>query len=323
LRHQVLVLQRQVARPKFTNTDRTILAVLSTAVDRARLGQVFLIVKPATVIGWHRRLVARHWTQPDAPKPGRPPVHREIRRLALGMARENPTWGYRRIHGELCRLGYKVAASTIWKTLRSAGVDPTPLRSGPTWVDFIRAQAKAIVATDFCCVDTATLRRLHVLFFIEVGSRRVHLGGITTNPTGPWTTQGALNFLMGLDRHVQYVIHDGAGQYSPSFDTVFAAEGMTVITTPPRAPMSNAFAERWIRTLRDELLDRTLIWNERQLRALLHEYLAHYNQHRPHRGRRQQAPNDEDVDVPAIELGRAIQRRTACAGLINEYHPAA
>ena len=200
LRHQILVLQRQVERPRFTDTDRTILAVLSTAFARSRLGQVMLIVQPATVIGWHRRLVARHWTYPHTTPRGRPPTLAQIRRLAIRLAQENPTWGYRRVHGELARLGYRVAASTVWTILRTAGIDPTPERTGPTWAQFIRTQAKGIIATDFACVDSATLRRFHVLFFIEVGTRRVHLGGITTNPTGGWTTQAAQNLLMRLDR---------------------------------------------------------------------------------------------------------------------------
>ncbi len=322
LRHQVLVLQRQVDRPRFTETDRTILAVLSTAIDRSRLRDVFLVVQPATVIGWHRRLVARRWTQPDAQRRGRPPVHAEIRRLALAIARENPTWGYRRIHGELRRLGYQVAPSSVWKILRDAGMDPTPNRTGPTWAQFIRTQARAVIATDFCCVDTASLQRLHVLFFIEVGSRRVHLSGITTNPTGAWTTQAARNFLMSIDRAFRFVIHDGAGQYSPAFDAVFDAAGIEPITTPPRAPMANAYAERWVVPLRHELLDRTIIWNERQLRRLLTDYLDHYNGHRPHRSLDQHAPDDEDT---AIELatGRTVERRSTCAGLINEYRTAA
>jgi putative transposase len=321
LRHQLLVLQRQVARPRFTPTDRTILAVLSTVRDRARLGEVFLIVKPATVIGWHRRLVARHWTQPPTPNPGRPPVATEIRRLAIQMAKENPTWGYRRIHGELHRLGHKIAASSVWKILRNAGIDPTPNRCGPSWAEFIRSQANAVIATDFLCVDTVALRRLHVLFFLEVGSRRVHLGGITANPTGAWTTQAARNLLMGLESQLRFVVHDGAGQYSASFDTVFTGAGITSITTPPRAPMANAFAERWVRTLRHELLDRTLVWNERQLRSLLNEYIDHYNAHRPHRGLHQRAPDDDRAATIAPDP--TIQRHTTCAGLISEYRPAA
>jgi transposase InsO family protein len=179
-----------------------------------------------------------------------------------------------------------------------------------------------VIATDFCCVDTVTLRRLHVLFFIEVRSRRVHLGGITTNPTGAWTTRAARNLLMRVDSEFRFVIHDGGSQYTRSFDAVFAAAGITAITTPPRAPMANAYAERWVRTLRHELLDRTLIWNQRQLRSLLRDYLEHYNTHRPHRSLNQRAPNDEDV-VAQIGTGRTIERHAACAGLINEYRAAA
>jgi transposase InsO family protein len=322
LRHQVLVLQRQVARPQFTETDRTILAVLSAVFDRARLTRVLLIVQPATVIGWHRRLVTRHWTQPATAKRGRPPVAAEIRRLAVRIATDNPTWGYRRVHGELHRLGYRVAASTVWKLLRDAGIDPAPNRTGPTWAQFIRSQARAIIATDFCCVDTVTLRRLHVLFFIEIGSRRVHLGGITTNPTRAWTTQAARNFLMAVEEPFRFVVHDGAGQYSPAFDAVFTGADMTAITTPPRAPKANAYAERWVRTLRQELLDRTLIFNQRQLRTLLSEFIEHYNAHRPHRSLDQHAPNDEPAFVP-IRTGRTIERHSTCAGLINEYRTAA
>ncbi len=247
LRHQVLVLQRQINRPRFTDTDRTILAILSTAFARSRLAQIMLIVQPKTVIGWHRRLVARHWTYPPTTRRGRPPTLAAIRRLAIRLAEENPTWGYRRIHGELARLGHRIAPSTVWTILRTAGIDPIPGRTGPTWAQFIRSQAKGIIATDFACVDSATLRRFHVLFFIEIGTRRVHLGGITTNPTGPWTTQAARNFLMHLDRQFRFVIHDGAGQYARSFDAVFKAEGISAITTPPRAPMANSYAERlWV-----------------------------------------------------------------------------
>jgi putative transposase len=321
LRHQVLVLQRQINRPRFSDTDRTILAVLSTVFARSRLNDVFLIVQPKTVIGWHRRLVARHWTYPPTSGRGRPPTLAEIRRLAIRLAAENPTWGYRRVQGELARLGYKVAASTVWTILRAAGIDPTPERTGPTWAQFIRTQAKSIIATDFACVDTATLRRLHVLFFIEIGTRRVYLGGITTNPTGAWTTQAARNLLMNLDRRFRFVVHDGAGQYARSFDAVFEAQSMTAITTPPRVPKANAYAERWVRTLRHELLDRTIVWNERQLRALLGEYLDHYNQHRPHRSLGQAAPDGGNVIT--IDASQPIVRHTRCGGLINEYRHAA
>ncbi len=189
------MLQRQISRAQFTDTDRTILAVLGSVVDRRRLADVMLIVQPTTVLGWHRRLVARRWTQPPARRTGRPPIGAELRKLVRRLATENPTWGYRRVHGELCRLGHRIAASSVWNILRQAGINPTPHRTGPTWVEFIRSQAAAVIATDFACVDTVTLRRLHVLFVIEIGTRRVHLAGITTSPTGPWTTQTARNLL--------------------------------------------------------------------------------------------------------------------------------
>jgi Integrase core domain. len=327
LRHQILVLQRQADRPRFTDTDRTILAVLSTAFARSRLPQIMLIVQPKTVIGWRRRLVARHWTYPPTTRRGRPATCAEIRRLAIRLAEENPTWGYRRVHGELCRIGHQIAASTVWTILRTAGIDPTPGRTGPTWAQFIRTQAKGIIATDFACVDSATLRRFHLLFFIEIGTRRVHLGGITTNPTGPWTTQAARNFLMNIDRQFRFVVHDGAGQYASAFDAVFEAEGISPITTPPRAPRADAYAERWVRTLRHELLDRTIIWNEHQLRALLVDYIDHYNQHRPHRSLDQAAPGTANVanvaNVATIGTSKPIVRQTRCGGLINEYRQAA
>jgi putative transposase len=324
LRHQILVLQRQIERPRFNETDRTILALLSRALDHTRRNATFLIVQPETVLRWHRRLVARHWTQPPRPKAGRPPIDPELRRLIIRLAGENPTWGYRRIHGELMRLGHKLAASTIWKILRSAGIDPTRDRTGPSWSEFIKSQSEAIIATDFACVDTALLRRFHVLFVIEINTRRVHLAGITTNPTGPWTTQAARNLTMRLSDHhpFKFLIRDGAGQFTRTFDTVLAGAGIRAIRTPPRSPQANAYAERWIRTLRHELLDRTIIWNQRQLEQLLREYIEHYNSHRPHQGLHQRAPNDAD-NVTPIGKHQPIQRHTTCAGLINQYRTAA
>ena len=261
LRPQLLVLQRQIYRAQFTETDRTILALLSGVFDRRRLGKVFLIVRPDTVIAWHRRLVARHWTQTPTAKRGRPPIEPELRRLIIRLAADNPNWGHRRIHGELARLGHTIAASTVWKILRAAGIDPARDRTGPTWIEFIRSQAAGIIATDFACIDTATLRRYHVLFVIEIHSRRVYLGAITTNPTGPWTTQAARNFLMALrnDHGFKFLIRDGAEQFTRSFDDVLAGSGITAKRIPPRAPQANAYTERWVRTLRHELLDRTII----------------------------------------------------------------
>jgi len=192
-------------------------------------------------------------------------------------------------------------------------------------MEFIYSQAADIIATDFACVDTALLRRFHVLFIIEIDTRRVHLAGITSHPTGPWTTQAARNLLMRLgDDHLfRFLIRDGAGEFTRAFDAVFVGSGITAIRTPPRAPQANAFAERWVRTLRHELLDRTIIWNEHQLQALLVDYIDHYNQHRPHRGLHQRAPDDTDDAVSPIRPGQPIHRHTTCSGLIDEYRHAA
>ena len=229
LRHQILVLQRQIDRPRFNETDRTIIALLSNTMDRTRRTASFLIVRPETVLRWHRRLVAQHWTQPSTPKTGRPPIDPELRRLVIRLANENPDWGYRRIHGELAGLDHKLAASTVWKVLRAAGINPTRDRTGPSWSEFIRSQSKAILATDFACVDSALLRRFHVLFVIEVATRRVHLAGVTANPAGSWTTQAARNLTSRLGDHhrFRFLIRDGAGQFTRSFDAVVAGSGVT------------------------------------------------------------------------------------------------
>ena len=324
LRHQILVLQRQINRPRFTNTDRTILALLGSAMTRARRRNAFLIVKPETVLRWHLQRTRRHWTQPPNKPRGRPPIDPAIRRLIIRLARENPNWGYRRIHGELLRLGHTIDASTVWKILKIAGINPTRDRAGPTWSQPIRSQAKGILATDFACVDTVLLKRFHVLFVIEHSTRRVHLAGITANPTGPWTTQAARNFCMRLaDSHrFRFLIRDGAGQFTRPNDNVLAGSGITAIRIPPRSPQANAYTERWVRTLRHDLLDQTIIRNERQLRQRLEEYIEHYNSHRPHRGINQRAPNDNDDVVPA-RPGQPIQRTTTCNGLINQYRTAA
>jgi transposase InsO family protein len=209
----------------------------------------------------------------------------------------------------------------VWTTLKQAGIDPAPNRASETWTTFLRTQAAGIVACDFFCVDTVMLRRYYVLFFIELDTRRVHLGGITTNPTGDWTTQAARNLMMGYERTIRFLIRDGAGQFVAAFDEVFRADGATIIRTPPYTPVANAYAERWIATARRELLDRTLIWNRHQLEQLLAGYVEHYNTHRPHRSLDQRAPNSRMV--VEHRAGQPIRRHPTCHGLINEYHQAA
>jgi transposase InsO family protein len=317
LRHQLAVLQRQHPHPRFTPEDRAILTAMSRVVRRDRWA-IFL-VKPNTLLRWHRRLVAKHWTYPH--RPGRPSTITETRQTVLRFARENPTWGYRRIHGELAQLGIHIAASTVWSILKNAGIDPAPGRNTESWTTFLRAQAAGIVACDFFTVDTVLLRRYYVLFFIELDRRRVRLAGITTNPTGAWTAQAARNFCMRTDRSIRFVIRDGAGQFLAGFDDVFRGEGATIIRTPPYTPVANAYAERWVGSVRRELCDRTLIWNHRQLQQLLDEYVEHYNTHRPHRSLHQRAPNT--AEVVAHRPGRPIRRHPTCNGLINQYRQAA
>ncbi|MFE9694241.1 integrase core domain-containing protein [Micromonospora sp. NPDC005806] len=242
----------------------------------------------------------------------------------LRLARENPTWGHRRVQGELLRLGYRVAASTVWTILTGAGVDPAPRRGRLTWTQFLTAQAKGVLACDFLHVGTTGLTRIYVLFLMEVATRRVHVLGVSTHPTGEWVTQQARNLLMDLgDRVAQFrfLIRDRDSKYIAPFDEVFIAEGIEILRTPPRAPRANAHAERWVRTVRRECLDRLLIYDRRHLLATLDGYVAHYNEHRPHQARGQQPPNATDIPPrPVVDLTAArVRRRKILNGLINEY----
>ena len=227
LRHQLAVLQRQVKNPRLSWADRVVLAALARLLPGSQLRQLRLIISPRTLLRWHADLARRHWTHPRR-APGRPRTAQSVRALVLKMARDNPGWGYRRIHGELVGLGRKLAPSTVWQILKDAGIDPAPRRTGQTWRAFLDAQAKTILATDFFHVDTVFLRRLYVLFFIEHGSRRVHLAGITAHPTGEWVAQQARNLLMDLGDHadgVKFLIRDRDARFTAVFDAVFALWG--------------------------------------------------------------------------------------------------
>jgi putative transposase len=284
LRHENQVLRRHLSgRLGWDHADRLWLAALSRLVSRRRWPQVFPVT-PATILRWHRDLVARKWTYTDRRQPGRPSTGTSVKRLIVRMARENPAWGHRRIQGELALLGYPIAASTVWEILHAAGIDPAPRRAGPTWREFLAAQAQAIIACDFLVVETVLLRRLHVLVFIEHGTRRLHLAGVSARPAGAWTVQQARNLAMDLgDRlgALQFLIHDRDPIFTVAFGEAFKAEGLRVITTLPRTPRMNAICERVIETLRRELLDRTLILSEHHLDLVLREYVKHYFSDRP------------------------------------------
>jgi transposase InsO family protein len=286
-------------------------------------------VTPATILRWHRDLVARKWTFTDRRRPGRPSTDASIKTLIVRMARENPTWGHRRIQGELARLGYAIAASTVWQVLHTAGINPAPRRAGPTWRQFLTAQAHAILACDFLVVETVLLKRLYVLVFIEHGTRRLHLAGVTAHPTGAWAVKQARNLAMDLGDRLctpRFLIHDRDPLFTAAFGEVFKAEGLRIIKTLPQTPRINAICERVIGTLRRELLDRILILGERHLASVLGEYLAHYNASRPHQSRCQRPPDLETLptrDAADLTDMRTILRRPVAAGVISGYHHAA
>ena len=232
LRHENAVLRRQIGRVRYQPGDRLWLAALSRLIPKRRWGEVFAVT-PATLLTWHRRLVTRRWDCTSRRRPGRPSTAAAIRKLVIRIARDNPTWGHRRVQGELVKLGHPIAAATVWQILHDAGIGPAPRRTGPTWKQFLNAQARGILAADFVHVDTVLLRRIYALIIIEHGTRRVHLAGITANPDGAWTTQAARNFLMDLGQlttSIKFLIRDRAGQFTHSFDAVFQSEGIRILS---------------------------------------------------------------------------------------------
>ena len=326
LRHENAVLRRQISRVRYQPADRLWLAALSRLIPRHRWGEVFAVT-PATLLAWHRRLVTRKWDYTSRRRPGRPSTAAAIRKLVIRIATDNPTWGHRRVQGELVKLGHPIAAATVWQILHDAGIDPAPRRTGPTWKQFLNAQAHGILAVDFVHVDTVVLRRIYALIVIEHDTRRVRLAGITANPDGAWTTQAARNLLMDLGQRaasVKFLIRDRAGQFTDAFDAVFTAEGIRILASPPQAPKANAICERVIGTLRRELLDRLLIVNEHHLRRVLTEYLLHYNTGRPHRALGQLGPAQAHSRPPQINLAEyRIRRKQVLGGLTHEYQVAA
>jgi putative transposase len=319
LRHQLAILRRQVARPRLTWSDRALIALLAKVVPRQRWSA--FLVTPKTILDWHRRLVRRHWTYAHR-RPGRPVLPAETVELVCRLARENPRWGYLRIVGELRRLGVTVSKTSVATVLARHGLPPAPRREGSTWSEFLQSQAKGILATDFFHVDGVLLRRYYVLFVIEIDSRVVHLLGVTTNPAMAWVTQVARNFAADLEearRRFRFLIRDRDTKFTASFDAVLSSIGIAAIRTPVRSPKANAFAERWVRTVREECLDHLLVYSRRHLESVLAEYIGHYNQARPHRGL-QLAPPSPCHDT--LVTGE-VRRHDILGGIIHEYQRAA
>src|SRR6266566_1193801 len=315
LRHQLSVLTRQHERPKLRPADRAFIAALARLLPhRRRHG---FVVAPATLLRWHRELVRRRWTYPQG-RAGRPPTDRVLRELVLRLARENPRWGYQRIAGELIKLGFRLSPSTVRRLLASAGLGPAPRHGAVSWPAFLRRQAASMLACDFFTVETVAQRRLYVLFFIELESRRVHLAGCTTNPTGAWVVQQARNLgFTGMFERMRFLIHDRDSKFTTSFDEVFRSEGVRVVHTPIRAPQANAYAERFVRTVRTECLDHLLIIGRSHLERVLRIYLQHYTRERPHRGLALQPPEAPQLRSPP---SGEVERRDRLGGLIHEYY---
>jgi putative transposase len=271
LRHQITILERQLHGEKirFTRADRAFLAALLHQLPRDVLRRIRLLVRPETVLRWHRDLISRRHAAISCPKRvGRPPTVRSIRILVLRPARENSSWGYRRIHGELLVLGINVGASTVWEILKHAGIDPAPERTSQTWAMFLRSQAQAIIAADFFETSTLTGAKLYVLAVIEHATRRVRILGATAHPTAAWVTQAARNLAMDIEdagRQVKYLIRDRDGKYPTLFDAILADTGIAVVLSGVQVPRMNSVIERWIQSCRHELLDRTLIWHHAHL----------------------------------------------------------
>ncbi|MEV0401066.1 integrase core domain-containing protein [Actinoallomurus sp. NPDC050550] len=293
------------------------IAALARLLPRSR--RIGLFVTPGTLLRWHADLVKRRWTCKRT-QPGRPSARPTIRELVLRMAAENPGWGYRRIAGQLTNLGRGIALSTVWAILKKVGIDPAPYRSGPAWGEFLRAQAEGILACDFFHVETITLIRLYCFAVVEHATRRVHVLGVTANPTAGWVAQQARNLLMDLGEQAgsfTFMIRDGDSKFTALFDEVFRAEGIRIVLTASKAPRMNAITERWVGSVRREILDRILIINAAHLRKVLTEYEDHFNAHRPHRTLNQASPlralpDPVDADIKVI-------RRDRLGGLIHEY----
>ena len=326
LRHQLAVAKRDHPRAhsRLTSADRAWLALLAGTVPAERLAAMRLIVAPGTILRWQRDIVRRRWARRSRRgRSGRPATHRRVRSVVLRLARENESWGYRRIHGELAGLGITVAPSTVWQILKSTGIKQAPRRDGPGWAEFLWSQAQGILALDFFTADLLNGTKVYVLAVIEHGTRRIRILGATEHPVQSWVVQQARNLLMDLEdtgMRVKFVLHDRDASFTAAFDAVFQAAGVRVVRSAIQAPRMNSIMERWIGSCRRELLDRTLIWNQRHLMTVLREYEDFYNTHRPHRTLKQAAPLRPLPDgVTDLDHFR-VRRRDRAGGVIHEYH---
>ena len=328
LRHQVRLVQRRTSRPpRLSRWEKLTLAALAAKLSRLasnpreRLARAMLLVQPTTVLKWHRELVRGKWTFRYRRRGGRPPIAAEVEALLLRLAAENPRWGYGRLQGELAKLGHTVGRSTIRDVVKRRRVPPAPRRGqrATSWQQFLARHRDVVLACDFFTVETLFLKTIHALFFLEIGTRRVHLAGCTAHPTAAWVTQQARQLawtLQDADTSPCFLIHDRDAKFPPAFDIVFASEGVEIVHTPYRAPNANAYAERWIRSARAECLDHLLIVSEAHLRRVLTEYVAFYNYARPHQGLEQRCP----VALPPPVRDGPVRRHDRLGGPLRDYY---
>jgi len=317
LRQQLRVLERQLGRPRWETPDRLLLAALSRHLSRPNW-RAFLTT-PETLLRWHRELVRRKWAlfARRRKRRGRPRMPEALKELVLRLARENSRWGYRRIQGELGKLGWRCSHGTVRLILKRAGFEPAPQRSRISWREFLGQHAQQLLATDFFTVETVWLERLHVLFFLEIGSRRVHYAGCTRHPTAAWVVQQARNLagkLQDEGKELKVLLRDRDAKFPTAFDAVFRSEGLRIIRLPYRAPRANAYAERWVGTARREALDHLLILGRRHLDYVLREFADHYQRARPH------PPRPSRLRCGILVASCDV---TAWGGLIHEYSRAA
>ena len=326
LRQQLNILQRQIDKPiKPNRAEKLTLAVLSANLKKRsnrttkQFQSLIRIFQPETVFGWHRALVKRKWTYEKKMKVGRPPTKDKVKALVIHLAQEN-YWGYGKIKGELLKLGIKLSLTTVGNILREKGILPAPVRAGSIgWKKLMSHYREQLLACDFFQIETIWLKTLSVFFFIDIGTRQVYLAGITDHPNGPWITQQARNQVWTIQEQEDEfcgLIRDNDKKFPNSFDDVFESEGINIIRIPYRAPNANAFAERWVRTVRQEILDKVLVINEAHLRRVLVEFLDYYNRCRPHQGLDQQSP----IERPEPLTEGLIRKRPVLGGIINDYY---
>lgn len=325
------ILQRHNAKPPpvslFEKIALAVLAVLAIKLVRlvggahSYINQVALLFKPDTLLKWHRDLVRRKWTFKHKNKGGGVATTAELQTLVKRFAAENPSWGYSKIHGELLKLGHSIERSTVRDILKRLKVPPAPERNkgGDSWSNLLRHYGEQIIACDFLTVETAWLKTLYAFFFIELGTRRVHFAGCTAHPTADWVTQQARQLTWTLQdehKHIRFLIRDRDAKFVPSFDHVFAAEGIKIVRTPFRTPVANTYAERWVRSVRSECLDRLLIINQQHLARVVQEYVRYYNNARPHQGIDQNCP----IPITRVRQSGVLKRRDVLGGIIQDYY---